>query len=282
MTTTDSPWVGTAEAATYLGCHPDNLIRWLADGRALPVSPPWRIGPSRPVAVEPRRTGALRTGCPMTPDASTFIALAALVLVGILLYFTLRQALGERGRAGVGRIADSIASVLSAFSTKPKQKEVSVDPQRETLPIGRIIAGAIPFTGVLGDFRPHPDPARLVTDFARRAYESRVSASWSRWVGLAFTVLILGLTATTNPWLAPLTVICWLLLVNRLVWREGADPSPRAASGAQPPRVVGALALASRGLHVAGRHGVPGTVVVGKRRPSSRSPPYCWHSATRR
>lgn len=44
MTTTDSPWVGTAEAAAYLGCHPDTLIRWLADGRALPVSPPWRIG----------------------------------------------------------------------------------------------------------------------------------------------------------------------------------------------------------------------------------------------
>lgn len=44
MTKTDSPHVGTAEAAVYLGCHPDTLIRWLADGRALPVSPPWRIG----------------------------------------------------------------------------------------------------------------------------------------------------------------------------------------------------------------------------------------------
>lgn len=43
-TTTDSTWANTAEAAAYLGCHPDTLIRWLADGRALPVSPPWRIG----------------------------------------------------------------------------------------------------------------------------------------------------------------------------------------------------------------------------------------------
>ena len=63
----------------------------------------------------------------MTPDVFTFLALGALVVVGILLVFTLRQALGERGRAGVGRVADAIAGVLSTFFTKPKQKEVSDD-----------------------------------------------------------------------------------------------------------------------------------------------------------
>lgn len=105
-----------------------------------------------------------------------------------------------------------------------------MNPQRDNgIPAGRIIAGLLPFIGVLGDFRPHPDPARLATDFARRAYESRVSASWSRWVGLVLTLLILGWTAVTNPLLAPLAVICGLLLLNRLVWREGANPSPRAA-----------------------------------------------------
>ena len=97
------------------------------------------------------------------------------------------------------------------------------------IPVGRIVVGLLPFIGVLGDFAPHPDPTRPVTDFAQRAYESRASASWSRWVGLALTVLLLGLAATTNPLLAPLAVICWLLLVNRLAWRVGADPSPRAA-----------------------------------------------------
>lgn len=60
----------------------------------------------------------------MTPEVSTFIALGALVVVGILCFFTLRQALGERDRAGVGRVADAIASVLSALFTKPKSKEV--------------------------------------------------------------------------------------------------------------------------------------------------------------
>ncbi|GAA2570622.1 hypothetical protein [Microbacterium binotii] len=105
-----------------------------------------------------------------------------------------------------------------------------MNPQRDAgIPVGRIVAGLLPFIGVLGDFRPHPDPARPVTDFAQRAYESRVSASWSRWVGLVLTLLILGLAATTNPRLAPLAVICWLLLVNRLVWREGANPSPHQA-----------------------------------------------------
>lgn len=64
----------------------------------------------------------------MTADASTFIALGALVVVGILLSFTLRQALGERGRAGVGRVADAIAGVLSTFFAKPKQKEVPDEP----------------------------------------------------------------------------------------------------------------------------------------------------------
>lgn len=97
------------------------------------------------------------------------------------------------------------------------------------IPVGRIVVGLLPFIGVLGDFAPHPDPTRPVTDFAQRAYESRASASWSRWVGLALTVLILGLTATLNPLLAPLAVICWLLLVNRLVWRVGANPSPHQA-----------------------------------------------------
>lgn len=101
--------------------------------------------------------------------------------------------------------------------------------ERETLPIGGIIAGALPFIGVLGDFRPHPDPQRLVTEYAVRSYERRVAASWSRWVGLVLTVLILGWTAAANPLLAPLAVIIWLLLVNRLVWRHGANPSPRAA-----------------------------------------------------
>jgi len=64
----------------------------------------------------------------MTPDIFTFLALGALVAVGILLVFTLRQALGERGRAGVGRVADAIAGVLSTFFTKPKQKEVPDEP----------------------------------------------------------------------------------------------------------------------------------------------------------
>lgn len=64
----------------------------------------------------------------MTADVSTFIALGALVLVGILLFFTLAQALGERGRAGVGRVADACASVLSTFFTKPRQKEVPDEP----------------------------------------------------------------------------------------------------------------------------------------------------------
>lgn len=105
-----------------------------------------------------------------------------------------------------------------------------MNPQRDTgIPVGRIAAGLLPFIGVLGDFRRHPDPAHLATDWARRAWESRVSASWSRWVGLVLTVSILGWTAVTNTLLAPLAVICWLLLVNRLVWQEGAAPSPRAA-----------------------------------------------------
>lgn len=60
----------------------------------------------------------------MSADWSSFVALGALVVVGILCFFTLRQALGERGRAGVGRVADAIASVLSALFTKPKSKEV--------------------------------------------------------------------------------------------------------------------------------------------------------------
>lgn len=64
----------------------------------------------------------------MSPDIFTFFALGALVAVGILLVFTLRQALGERGRAGVGRVADAIAGVLSTFFTKPKQKEVPDEP----------------------------------------------------------------------------------------------------------------------------------------------------------
>lgn len=63
----------------------------------------------------------------MTPDVFTFLTLGALVVVGILLFFTLRQALGERGRAGVGRVVDAVAGVLSVFFTKPKQKEVSDD-----------------------------------------------------------------------------------------------------------------------------------------------------------
>lgn len=105
-----------------------------------------------------------------------------------------------------------------------------MNTQRDNgIPAGRIIAGLLPFIGVLGDFRPHSDPARLGTDFAQRAYESRVSASWSRWVGLVLTLLILGWTAVTNTLLAPLAVVCGLLLSNRLVWREGANPSPRAA-----------------------------------------------------
>ena len=104
-----------------------------------------------------------------------------------------------------------------------------MNTQRDTLPIGRIVAGLLPFIGVLGDFRPHSDPARTGTDFAQRAYESRVSASWSRWVGLVLTLFILGWTAVTNTLLAPLAVVCGLLLSNRLVWREGANPSPRAA-----------------------------------------------------
>lgn len=42
MTTTTSP-MGTTEAAQVFGIHPDTLRHYLAEGRALPVSP-FRFG----------------------------------------------------------------------------------------------------------------------------------------------------------------------------------------------------------------------------------------------
>lgn len=54
----------------------------------------------------------------MTPDQA--VALAALAITVILLVAALGQALGERGRAGVGRVIDF-------FVSKSKPKEVPDD-----------------------------------------------------------------------------------------------------------------------------------------------------------
>lgn len=52
----------------------------------------------------------------MTADWTTIGAFALLLVVSLMLFFALRQALGERGRAGVARFID--------FFVKPKSKEV--------------------------------------------------------------------------------------------------------------------------------------------------------------
>lgn len=66
----------------------------------------------------------------MSADWTTFVTLGLLVIVSIMLVATLRQALGERGRAGVGRIVDAVAAVIITMRGTQPQKEEKDVPER--------------------------------------------------------------------------------------------------------------------------------------------------------
>lgn len=94
-------------------------------------------------------------------------------------------------------------------------------------PFFPLLANCFPFFPLLADFKPRVMPT---TEYAQRAHDRRVMASAGRWVSLVVTVgILLWLVLVSHGLLAPLLILVWLFIVNRLVWSTGADPSPRLA-----------------------------------------------------
>lgn len=94
------------------------------------------------------------------------------------------------------------------------------------LPILRIIGAAI--FGVLLDFRPLPDEP--VDEYAKRSWRRTVTASGFRWVAVFWvSAVIVWQVFASHGALAPLLVITWLTVMNRLVVSTGHEPSPKEA-----------------------------------------------------
>lgn len=94
------------------------------------------------------------------------------------------------------------------------------------LPILRIIGAAI--FGVLLDFRPLPDEP--VDEYAKRSWRRTVTASGFRWVSVLWVnAVIVWQVFASHGALAPLLIITWLTVMNRLVVSTGHEPSPKEA-----------------------------------------------------
>lgn len=93
-------------------------------------------------------------------------------------------------------------------------------------PVLRSIGAAI--FGVLLDFRPLPDEP--TDEYAKRSWRRRVAASQFRWVSVLWVNAVgVWQVFASHGALAPLLIITWLTVVNRLVVSTGHEPSPKEA-----------------------------------------------------
>lgn len=93
-------------------------------------------------------------------------------------------------------------------------------------PIFGIIGAAI--FGVLMDFRPLPDEP--TDEYAKRSWRRAIVASGFRWVAVLWVnAIIIGLVLGSHGALAPLLIVTWLTVMDRLVVSTGHEPSPKEA-----------------------------------------------------
>lgn len=89
------------------------------------------------------------------------------------------------------------------------------------------IIGAVIF-GVLMDFRPLPDEP--TDEYAKRSWRRAVVAQHFRWVAVFWVnAVIVSLVLGSHGALAPLLIITWLTVMDRLVVSTGHTPSPKEA-----------------------------------------------------
>lgn len=82
--------------------------------------------------------------------------------------------------------------------------------------------------GVLLDLAPLPEEP--VDEYAKRGWRRKVVASGFRWVSDVWVSLVIGgMVLGSKGMLAPLIVLPWLFIMNRLVVSTGNVPSPAAA-----------------------------------------------------